>query len=96
MGRCLSLTMSLARILCQANLELQVSITSSVNHTIERIKKSTSFGAANMAENVPLSELSLINDKLLNYRVSGSSSGPSIVFVHGLGESVLSVESFYV
>jgi pimeloyl-ACP methyl ester carboxylesterase len=66
-------------------LRNRVASYSSVNPTIERIKRSTSFFASSSTKIVDKSALTLINTKPLNYKSLGLASGPPIIFVHGLG-----------
>jgi pimeloyl-ACP methyl ester carboxylesterase len=66
----------------------RIASLSSPNPTISQIQSQSAIQLTNTSKAVYGTGLTQINGKPLHYQSSGSSSGPPIVFIHGLGGSL--------
>lgn len=68
-------------------LRNEISSPTAKNKTIERVAQSSHIPISNLNKSCGGVGLTSINSKNLYYRQTGLSTGPSIIFIHGLGGS---------
>jgi pimeloyl-ACP methyl ester carboxylesterase len=68
-------------------LKNKIAEPTSTNKTIEAVGRSTNIPIANLSKTLGGVGLTYINSKQLYYRQAGVSTGPPIIFIHGLGGS---------
>ncbi|KAH8651644.1 fumarylacetoacetate hydrolase-like protein [Tricladium varicosporioides] len=68
-------------------LKNKIAASSRKNYAFQRVAKRSHVPVANLSKTVGGFGLTYINSKQLYYRSTGNSSGPPVIFIHGLGGS---------
>ncbi|KAF2795310.1 hypothetical protein K505DRAFT_273511 [Melanomma pulvis-pyrius CBS 109.77] len=70
------------------SLTNKIALLESTNYTVERIESQSSIPATNLSKSINGIGLTRINNKPLYYQNLGTTVGPPIIFIHGLGSTL--------